>query len=94
MRDRAAYDVEVDQMSEQAAGEVFDGIARRELGISGSEFLQRWDADSPRRNIPTPQPFLRRSQRRHRPGGLEPAGSRQPQTPHYRLLPAHSLLRG
>jgi hypothetical protein len=44
MRDRAAYDVEVGQMSEQAAGEVFDGIARRELGISGSEFLQRWDA--------------------------------------------------
>jgi len=44
MRDQTAYDVEVDQMSEQAAGEVFDGIARRELGISGSEFLQRWDA--------------------------------------------------
>ena len=44
MKDRTAYDVEVDQMSEQAAGEVFDGIARRELGISGSEFLQRWDA--------------------------------------------------
>lgn len=44
MRDPTAYDVEVDQMSEQAAGEVFDGIARRELGISGSEFLQRWDA--------------------------------------------------
>ena len=44
MRDRAAYDVEVDQMSEQAASEVFDGIVRRELGISGPEFLQRWDA--------------------------------------------------
>jgi hypothetical protein len=44
MTNRAAYDVEVGQMSEQDAGEVFDGIARRELGISGSEFLHRWDA--------------------------------------------------
>ncbi len=31
-------------MSEQDAAEVFDGIARRELGISGREFLDRWDA--------------------------------------------------
>jgi hypothetical protein len=44
MRDRTVYDVQVGQMSEQAAGEVFDGIARRELGINGSEFLQRWEA--------------------------------------------------
>ncbi|MGH3614386.1 MAG: hypothetical protein ACRDRK_17715, partial [Pseudonocardia sp.] len=41
---RAAYDVEVGEMSEQDAAEVFDGIARRELGISGQEFLDRWDA--------------------------------------------------
>jgi hypothetical protein len=41
---RAAYDVEVGEMSEQDAAEVFDGIARRELGISGREFLDRWDA--------------------------------------------------
>jgi hypothetical protein len=44
MTNRAAYDVEVSQMSEQDAGEVFDGIARRELNISGGEFLRRWDA--------------------------------------------------
>ena len=44
MTNRAAYDVEVDEMSEQDAAEVFDGIARRELGISGQEFLDRWDA--------------------------------------------------
>lgn len=44
MTNRAAYDVEVDQMSEQDAGEVFDGISRRELGISGAEFLRQWDA--------------------------------------------------
>ena len=31
-------------MSEHDAAEVFDGIARRELGISGQEFLDRWDA--------------------------------------------------
>lgn len=39
-------DVEVGRLSEQDAREVFDGIARRELGISGSEFLRRWDAGS------------------------------------------------
>lgn len=44
MKNQVGYDVEVCQMSEQEAGEVFDGIARRELGISGSEFLRRWDA--------------------------------------------------
>jgi hypothetical protein len=44
MANQAAYDVEVSEMSEQDAAEVFDGIARRELGISGSEFLARWDA--------------------------------------------------
>ncbi len=44
MTNQAAYDVEVEQMSEQDAAEVFDGITRRELGISGPEFLERWDA--------------------------------------------------
>lgn len=44
MTNRAAYDVEVSEMSEQDAADVFDGIARRELGISGQEFLDRWDA--------------------------------------------------
>ena len=44
MTNQVSYDVEVCQMSEQEAGEVFDGIARRELGVSGPEFLRRWDA--------------------------------------------------
>jgi hypothetical protein len=44
MANQVSDDVEVCQMSEQEASEVFDGIARRELGISGAEFLQRWDA--------------------------------------------------
>lgn len=44
MTNRAAYDVEVSEMSGQDAADVFDGIARRELGISGQEFLDRWDA--------------------------------------------------
>lgn len=41
---RAAEDVQVSQMSDQEAADVFDGIARRELGVSGVEFLKRWDA--------------------------------------------------
>jgi len=41
---RTAYDVEVGEMSEQDAAEVFDGITRRELGSDGPEFLDRWDA--------------------------------------------------
>ena len=44
MTNQTAYDVEVSEMSGQDAAEVFDGIARRELGISGPEFLERWDA--------------------------------------------------
>ena len=44
MTNQVGYDVEVHEMSDQEAGEVFDGIARRELGISGAEFLRRWDA--------------------------------------------------
>ncbi|MGI9004482.1 MAG: hypothetical protein ACR2GH_23000 [Pseudonocardia sp.] len=43
MTNRATCDVEVGQLNEQDALEVFNGIARRELGISGSEFLRRWD---------------------------------------------------
>jgi hypothetical protein len=31
-------------LSEQEAADVFDGICRRELKISGSDFLNRWDA--------------------------------------------------
>lgn len=44
MTNRTSYDVEVGEMSEQDAAGVFDEIARRELSISGQEFLDRWDA--------------------------------------------------
>jgi hypothetical protein len=41
---RAVEDVQVNELTEQQAAEVFDGICRRELGMSGPEFLRRWDA--------------------------------------------------
>ncbi len=44
MSSKTAHDIEVELMSEREAGEVFDGIVRRELGISGAEFLRRWCA--------------------------------------------------
>jgi hypothetical protein len=40
----AATEVQVAELSEQEAADVFDGICRRELRISGPEFLSRWDA--------------------------------------------------
>jgi hypothetical protein len=36
-------DTQVSELSEQEAADVFDGICRRELNISGREFLDRWD---------------------------------------------------
>ena len=44
MASHAATDGQVSELSGQDAGEVFDGIYRRELKISGPEFLSRWDA--------------------------------------------------
>jgi len=41
---RAVDDVQVKELTELQAAEVFDGICRRELGMSGAEFLRRWDA--------------------------------------------------
>jgi hypothetical protein len=41
---RAVEDVEVRELDDQGAADVFDGICRRELQISGAEFLDRWDA--------------------------------------------------
>jgi hypothetical protein len=35
---------EIVELSPPAAEEAFDAIARREMGISGAEFLRRWDA--------------------------------------------------
>jgi hypothetical protein len=42
-RSRAAGDVQVEEMSSQEAVDAFDAICQRELGMSGSEFLRRWD---------------------------------------------------
>jgi len=42
--DRAATEVQVKELSEQEAQDLFDRICRRELGISAVEFLSRWDA--------------------------------------------------
>ncbi|MGH3863831.1 hypothetical protein [Actinokineospora sp.] len=39
-----AADVEVDELSAEAAARAFDAITQREMGISGAEFLERWDA--------------------------------------------------
>lgn len=44
MSSRAAYEVQVTELTDQRAHEVFDGICRRELSISAAEFLARWDA--------------------------------------------------
>lgn len=41
---RTAADIEVDELSEQEAAELFDRICRREMHISGHEFLKGWDA--------------------------------------------------
>ena len=34
----------VEMLTPEEAREAFDRIARRELGMSGEEFLRRWDA--------------------------------------------------
>jgi hypothetical protein len=41
---RAACGSEIVELSQQEAEEAFDAVARREMGISGEEFLRRWDA--------------------------------------------------
>jgi len=40
----ATCDVDVTYLSEAASAEAFDRMAQREMGISGEEFLRRWDA--------------------------------------------------
>jgi hypothetical protein len=41
---RAACGSEIVELNEQEAEDAFDAVARREMGISGPEFLRRWDA--------------------------------------------------
>jgi hypothetical protein len=44
--DRTDYEIAVDveELTHQEGLELFDRVARQELGISGEEFLRRWDA--------------------------------------------------
>ena len=44
MTNEVASDVEIVELSGDAAARAFEELARREMGISGDEFLARWDA--------------------------------------------------
>lgn len=44
MASSATCGVEVVELSETEGTDMFDRVARREMGISGDEFLRRWDA--------------------------------------------------
>lgn len=44
MSRRTACGSEIVELSQREAEEAFDAVARREMGISGAEFLRRWDA--------------------------------------------------
>ena len=37
-------DVEVVELTQEEDGDLFDQVVRREMGMSGPEFLARWDA--------------------------------------------------
>ncbi|MGH3685509.1 MAG: hypothetical protein ACRDSM_10745 [Pseudonocardiaceae bacterium] len=41
---RTAADIEVAELNEHEAAELFDRICLREMHISGAEFLKGWDA--------------------------------------------------
>jgi hypothetical protein len=40
----AALRSEIVELNQREAEKAFDAVARREMGISGAEFLRRWDA--------------------------------------------------
>jgi hypothetical protein len=40
----ASFRSKIVELSQLEAEEAFDAVARREMGISGAEFLRRWDA--------------------------------------------------
>jgi hypothetical protein len=44
MDQQAACESEIVELSHEEATQAFDAVARREMGISGAEFLRRWDA--------------------------------------------------
>lgn len=41
---RAVTEVQAEELTERDAAELFDRICQREMGVSGAEFLRRWDA--------------------------------------------------
>lgn len=42
--DLVSSGIDVAELSDTEATEAFDQLARREMGMSGEEFLRRWDA--------------------------------------------------
>lgn len=44
MSHQIACESEIVELSRQEAEAAFDAVARREMGISGLEFLRRWDS--------------------------------------------------
>lgn len=44
MANNTACDVEVVELDEAESTAMFDRVAHREMGMSGEEFLRRWDA--------------------------------------------------
>jgi hypothetical protein len=44
MASGTTHDVEIVSLREEEAVAAFDALAQREMGISGEEFLRRWDA--------------------------------------------------
>jgi len=44
MATQTTHDVEIISLTEEEAVATFDALAQREMGISGEEFLRRWDA--------------------------------------------------
>jgi hypothetical protein len=44
MQSDTTYEANVIELDEASGSALFDRIVRREMGISGAEFLDRWDA--------------------------------------------------
>jgi hypothetical protein len=44
MASQTTYGVELVSLTEEEAVAAFDALAQREMGISGEEFLRRWEA--------------------------------------------------
>jgi hypothetical protein len=44
MSSGTACDVQIVQVAEEDATDMFDEVTQRAMGMAGSEFMQRWDA--------------------------------------------------